>query len=191
MKMPIQLGILLLLLVAGHWASAAEGQTLGALQVSAVSSTNNIRLREPFHMTLRVANPTATNQTISVMTCSWDEEWKSSNTNVGILGWDCTKNNMHKIILPPGGAYTNEATMMIFNLIADTNLSFRMGFTSIGSTQTFWSGQIQLRILPPDTWTRGAQFYRDRNHDGKIDWEVSGKTWMGHAVDPLKMIDAG
>jgi hypothetical protein len=179
------------LLATGHLGLAEDGQSLPALRVFAVPSTNNERVREPFQMALRVENPLRTNQTITVMTCSWEEEWQSSNTNVIFQGWNCEKNFSRAVILSPGGVYTNQATMMIDNLISDKELSFRMGFTSIGSTQTFWSGEIKLHILPPDTWQRGARFYRDRNHDGKIDWEVSGETWMGHAVQPFKMIDAG
>lgn len=164
-------------------------QQAPALRVVAIPSTNSVRLREPFKMAVRVENATGTNQTIGVMTCSWFDEWQVSNTNVTWVGWDCTKNNSHVLVIPPRGAYTNNGTMMIYNLIADKELSFRMGFTSIVSTQTFWSGEVKLQILPPDTWTRGAQFYRDRNHDGKIDWEVSGETWMGHTIG--KMIDLG
>jgi hypothetical protein len=193
MKARFKLAILVALLAASHWVSAqqAQPQSLLALRVFAVPATNSVRVREPFKMALRVENPTGTNQTLRVMSCSWDDEWQCSNTNVSWSAWDCTKNNLHTVIIPPGGAYTNEGTMTIYNLISNKDLSFRMGFTSIGSTQTFWSGKVMLHILPPDTWQRGAQVYRDRNHDGKIDWEVSGKTWMGHAVDPGKMIDAG
>jgi hypothetical protein len=188
MKMRFEFGILVLMLAAGHLVSAEQGPSL---RVFAVPATNAIRLREPFKMALRVENASGTNQSVRVMTCSWDDEWRSSNTNVTFMGWDCEKNNMHDVVIPPGGVYTNEAPMMIYNLIPDQEISFRMGFTSIGSTQTWWSGEIKLHILPPDTWQRGVKFYRDRNHDGKIDWEVSGETWMGHAVEPLKMIDAG
>jgi hypothetical protein len=191
MKVRIELGIVVLWLAMGHRVSAQQGQALPALRVFASPSTNAVRVREPFKMALRVGNPTGTNQTIGVMTCSWEDEWQCSDTNVSWIGWDCTRNNSHTVIIPPGGAYTNEATMMIYNLIPDKELSFRMGFTSMGSTQTWWSGEVKLDILPPDTWTRGGRFYRDRNHDGKIDWEVSGETWMGHAVVPVKMIDLG
>jgi hypothetical protein len=47
---------------------------------------------------------------------------------------------------------------------------------------------VKLKILPPDVWQHGTAIFRDRNHGGKIDWEVSGKTWMGRAVYPYKMV---
>jgi hypothetical protein len=155
MKAQIKLGVLVTLLGGGHLVSAQQGLSLPALRVFAIPSTNTIRVREPFQMALRVVNPTPTNQTIGVMTCSWFDEWQVSNTNVSWMGWDCTKNNSHTIILPPGGAYTNEAPMMIYNLISERELALRMGFTSMGSTQTFWSGEVKLHILPPDRETAG------------------------------------
>ena len=115
------------------------------------------------------------------MGCSWYEEWQSSNTNIIMLGWPCWANGPVDVEIHPGGAYTNEASMCIYNLITNTELSFRMGFTSMGSKETYWSNEVKLHILPPDTWLHNGKFYRDRNHDGKIDWEVSGTTWMGRA----------
>jgi hypothetical protein len=184
MKARFKLGMLVALLAISHWVSAqqAQSQSLLALRVFAVPATNDVRVREPFKMALRVENPTGTNQTIGVMSCSWEQEWQCSNPNVTFDGWACTMNFSREVVIPPGGAYTNEGTMLIHNLISGKEISFRMGFTSMGSTQTFWSGEIKLRVLPPDTWGRGGQFYRDRNQDGKIDWEVSGETWMGHVV---------
>jgi hypothetical protein len=161
-------------------------QLLQPLRVVIIPSTNNIRLREPFGLALRVENPTQTNQVVRVMSCSWIDEWQCNNTNVSWVGWGCTKNSPRDVTIVPGAAYTNQLPMLIYNLIPDKELSFRMGFTSIGSTNTLWSNDVKLRILSPDTWESGGRYYRDRNDDGKIDWEVSGKTWMGHAVDPFK-----
>lgn len=187
MKPRLSLSLTLILggmiIVAG---SVMAAQPLPALRVVIIPSTTNVRVREPFAMALRVENPTPTNQTIRVMNCSWDEEWQSSNTNVSYIGWDCTRNFARNFIIPPGGAYTNKLQMLIYNLIPDKEVSFRMGFTSIGSAKTLWSNKVKLHILPPDTWRLGGKYYRDRNHDGKIDWEISGTTWMGHAVDPFK-----
>jgi hypothetical protein len=175
----------LALVLSGGFVNAAD---TNSLRVVIIPSKTEVRIKEPFSLALRVENPTQTNQTIRVMNCSWEDEWQSSNTNLPLGAWDCTKNFAVNVIIPPGGAYTNESSMLIYNLIPDKELSFRMGFTSIGSKETFWSNEVKLHILPPDTWVRGGKYYRDRNHDGKIDWEVSGNTWMGHAVYPFRYI---
>ncbi len=175
----------LALVLSGVFANAAA---TNSLRVVIIPSKTDVRIREPFSLVLRVENPTRTNQTIRVMNCSWDEAWQSSSTNVTWIGWDCDKNFAVDVNIPPGGAYTNKLQMLIYNLISDKELSFRMGFTSIGRAKTLWSNEVKLHILPPDAWRRGAKYYRDRNHDGKIDWEASGTTWMGHEVYPYRYI---
>ncbi|HSY18531.1 MAG TPA: hypothetical protein VK815_09370 [Candidatus Acidoferrales bacterium] len=178
----------LALALSGATMAFADSDQSSALRVVIIPSTTDVRIREPFSLALRVENPARTNQTIRVMTCSWDEEWQSSNTNVGWTGWDCTANFPIDVTIPPGGAYTNRFEMYIYNLIPDKALPFRMAFTPIGSAKKFWSNEVKLHILPPDTWQRAGKYYRDRNHDGKIDWEVSGETWMGRMVYPYKMV---
>ena len=176
------------LIAFGTLATRAGQDQSSSLRVVILPASLDVRIREPFTLALRVENPTRTNRTIRVMNCSWGEHWRSSNTNVSWGGWECTKNFAVDVTIPPGGAYTNQSPMYIYNLIPDRELPFRMGFTSIGSTNTLWSNEVKLHILPPDTWAHGEKYYRDRNHDGKIDWEVSGKTWMGHEVYPYKMV---
>ena len=183
--------LLCLLLLAGMtivFGSAVTAAPPPPLRAVVTPSTNEVRFRETFDVALRVENQSATNQTIRVMNCSWEEHWKSSNTNVSSRGWACTKNFPVNVDIPPGGAYTNKMQMLIYNLIPDKELSFSMGFTAIGSGKTLWSNKVKLRVLPPDTWVRAGKFFRDRNHDGKIDWEISGQTWPGHAVYPYKYI---
>ncbi|HEX5397630.1 MAG TPA: hypothetical protein VFY06_01090 [Verrucomicrobiae bacterium] len=119
------------------------------LRVVIIPSTNNIRILEPFGLALRVENPTRTNQTIRVMSCSWYEEWQSSSTNITWIRWICTRNFATDVSIPAGGAYTNELKMLIPKPIPEKKLSFRMGFTSIGSARTLWSNEIKLHILPP------------------------------------------
>ena len=158
-----------------------------SLRVVVIPSTNEVRVQEYFKVALRVENPTKTNQTVYVWTASWDDHWKSSNTNVSWLGWDAAANLAINEEIPAGGAYTNELQMVILHPVSEKRLSFRMGFTPFHSKTTFWSDKVKLRVLPPDAWQRGAFIYRDRNHDGKIDWEVSGRTWADGGVDTYKV----
>jgi hypothetical protein len=140
---------LALVLIGATTIFAGQGQPL-ALRVIAIPFATDVRIKEPFGLTLRVENPAQTNQTIRVMSCSWDEEWQSSNTNVTWIQWVCTRNGAMDVTIPPGGAYTNGLKMLIPRPISQKTLSFRMGFTSIGSAGTFWSNEIKLHILPPN-----------------------------------------
>jgi hypothetical protein len=130
--------------------SFAEPQFLPPLRVVIIPSTTNVRIREPFSLALLVENPTKTNQVVRVMNCAWRDEWQPNNPKVPWGHVECTKNFAINVTIPPGGAYSNETSMEIYNLIPDKELSFRMGFTSIGSTNTFWSNEVKLHILSPD-----------------------------------------
>jgi len=127
----------------------AGGGQPSPLRVVVVPSKTEVRVGEPFTLALRVENISQTNQTIRVMSCSWQDEWKSSNPKIAPGGCVCTVNAPVTIVLPPGGAYTNASETRIYEPIGGRTLSFRMGFTSIGSDETIWSDEVKLRVLPP------------------------------------------
>jgi hypothetical protein len=144
MKPKLLLG--LMLAWSGVFANAAD---TNSLRVVVIPSKTEVHVKETFKVALRVENPTTTNQTVRVWSCSWNEEWKTSNTNISWLDWICTRNFEMNVEIPPGGAYTNELEMFIPEPISEKTLSFRMGFTPIDSNQTFWSDGVKLNILPP------------------------------------------
>jgi hypothetical protein len=133
----------LALVLSGVFANAAD---TNSLRVVVIPTKTEVRVKETFKVALRVENPTTTNQTVRVMSCSWDEEWKTSNPNITWIGWDCKKNNIHSVEIPPGSAYTNELEMLIPKPISEKTISFRMGFTPIDSQQIFWSGEVKLNV---------------------------------------------
>jgi hypothetical protein len=137
----------LALALSGVFANAAD---MNSLRVVVIPSKTEVHVKEKFKVALRVENPTSTNQTVRVWSCSWYEEWKTSNTNISWLDWICTVNfGPMNVEIPPGGAYANELEMFIPEPISKKTLSFRMGFTPIDSNQTFWSDGVKLNILPP------------------------------------------
>jgi len=143
MKPKLLLG--LMLAWSGVFANAAD---TNSLRVVVIPAKTEVHVKETFKVALRVENPTTTNQTMRVWSCSWDEEWKTSNTNISWLDWICTRNFEMNVEIPPGGAYTNELEMFIPEPISEKTLSFRMGFTPIDSDRTFWSDDVQLNIIP-------------------------------------------
>jgi hypothetical protein len=140
---------LVLILSAALAALPGGAADTNSLRVVVKPSKTEVRVMEKFRVELRVENPAGTNQTVRVMSCSWDEEWKSSNTNISWLGWPCPANARIPIEIPPGGAYTNQLDMFIPGPVPRKTLAFQMGFTSIGSETTFWSDEVKLNILPP------------------------------------------
>lgn len=130
---------------------SARAADFSSLQVVALPSKTQLHVKEAFKAVLRVENPMPTNQTVRVMSCSWDDHWKSSNTNVSWLAWDCPKNFAVNVDIPPGGAYTNQLEMLVLETAREGAVVFRMGFTPIDCTTTFWGDEVKLTVLPPVT----------------------------------------
>src|ERR1700733_11537034 len=147
MKSKIILGMALVLSGALATFSVRAADT-NSLRFVVIPSKTEVRVTEKVRVALRVENPTRTNQTVRVWSCSWDEEWKTSDTNISWLGWDCDKNFVRNIEIPPGGAYTNELEMVIPEPISKKKLSFRMGFTPVDCHQTFWSDAVDIGVVP-------------------------------------------
>jgi len=129
---------------------STKADDVNSLRVVVIPSKTEVRVKELFKVVLRVENPTATNQIVRVWGCSWDEEWKSSNTNISWVSWACTINNDYDLTILPGGAYTNELEMLIPQPIVNQTLTFSMGFTPIGSQKTVWSNEVKLNIILSD-----------------------------------------
>ena len=140
----------LALVLSGGWLTAlpANAADTNSLRVVVIPSKTEVRIKETFKVALRVENPTTTNQTVRVWSCSWNEEWQTSNTNISWLGWICTINYAVNVKIPPGGAYTNELEMLIPEPISEKTLSFRMGFTPVDSKKTFWSDAVIIGVAP-------------------------------------------
>lgn len=147
---------LALVLSGGLATFSTRAADMNSIRVVVIPSKTEVRVTEKFKVALRVENPTTTNQTVRVMSCSWDEEWQTSNTNISWIGWDCTRNGAKNVEVPPGGAYTNELDMLIPEPISEKTLLYRMGFTPIESKQTFWSDGVKLTILPSAVSTAPA-----------------------------------
>ena len=71
---------------------AGDAADTNSLRVVVIPSKTEVHVKETFKVALRVENLTTTNQTVRVWSCSWDQEWKTSNTNISWLGWDCNGN---------------------------------------------------------------------------------------------------
>lgn len=151
MKVKTVLSLVLIFALCGGFDIALAIAPPPLLWVEATPSKTEVRVNEPFKVALKVDDTSGSNQTVRVMSCSWYDEWQTSDTNVIPKLWPCTRNFPVDVTIPPGGAYTNEMEMSVDPSFSGKTLSFRMGFTPIGSAKTFWSDYMTLKILPTDT----------------------------------------
>jgi hypothetical protein len=116
------------------------------LSVRTTAAKKTVRLNEPFDVRLRVVNTSEEAQSFRVMNCSWDEHWKCSNPAVSWVSWDCSKNFPVTVTLKPGEAYEKTLPMLVTKGEPGARVSFKMGFTPIGSKGTYWSGKVTVRV---------------------------------------------
>src|SRR5277367_6516708 len=89
--------------------SASHSQEGNELKVSAEPVTQRVHVAEPFKVAVRIWNPTATNQSVKMMSCSWPEQWRTDNPAVQrCTDVECAWNAPTTVTLPPGGAWTNQ-----------------------------------------------------------------------------------
>jgi RNA polymerase sigma factor (sigma-70 family) len=124
------------------------GDEENTLTVTIKPQKNRVRAKEPFKVDLRVVNSSTSTQSFRVMNCSWDEHWKSSNERVSWERWDCKENCDETVKLEPGEAYEKTLPMLLVARQPQGKVTFKMGFTPIGSKQTFWSNEITLTVEP-------------------------------------------
>ncbi len=128
----------------------AEGEAY-PLTVTIKPQPKHVRVKEPFKVDLRVANSSKSAQSFQVMNCSWYEHWKSSTNRVCCEGWDCAENSVEIVKLEPGKTYEKTLPLLLLAGKPLATVSFKMGFTPIGSKQTYWSNEVTLMVEPEDT----------------------------------------
>jgi RNA polymerase sigma factor (sigma-70 family) len=130
---------------------AGETDPEGPLTVTVQSRRTQVRLREPFDAVLRVVNSSKAPQTFRTMSCSWDQHWKANTDRLDWSRWVCTVNYPKSVTLKPGEAYEKTLSLFVVKGEPEDKVAFKMGFTPIDSKQTYWSGEVTIRVEPRDT----------------------------------------
>jgi hypothetical protein len=125
---------------------AAGGKTvteIGAepFRITVKPKKDKVEVNQPFDVELRVVNASPSPQSFRVMSCSWDEHWRSSEPRVTWVAWPCFNNGPVQVKLAPGEAYEKTLPM---RLTAAGRVSFKMGFAPVESKRTYWSSEVSL-----------------------------------------------
>jgi RNA polymerase sigma factor (sigma-70 family) len=132
-------------------AKETIGDKKNALTVTIKPQKYRVRVKEPFKVDLRVVNSSASTQSFQVQNC-WDEQWKSSNDRVSWEGLPEGRNREKTVKLEPGEAHegTLSKPMLLLAGKPQEKVTFKMGFTPLGSKQTIWSHEVTLTVEPDD-----------------------------------------
>ena len=126
-----------------------EGDKEQTLTVTIKPQTKRFGAKESFKVDLRVVNSSKLPQSFQVMSCSWHEHWQSSNVQVGWQRWPCARNSPIDVKLAPGEAYEKTLSMLLVGGKPQEKVTFKMGFTPMGSKQTYWSNEVSLITVEP------------------------------------------
>ena len=83
-------------------AAMATPALADPLTVEIKPATLTWKHKAKVEVTLVVSNPTKKKQSMEVMTCSWEDNWKSSDPELTWDSWGCEKNYPGGITLEPG-----------------------------------------------------------------------------------------
>jgi hypothetical protein len=102
-------------------------------KITVTPRKTHVQVGESFVVGLEVKNVSSTNQSFKVWSCSWYENWVSSNPVVQIKSWACTENCPIEIKLAPGESFKEElngeeAKMEIVQSVSTNKVFFRMHF---------------------------------------------------------------
>ena len=115
------------------------------LAVTIKPATLTWRAKTPVDVVLEVANTSKTAQTIKVWTCSWGNNWASSDPELVWSPWGCDKNSERDETLAPG-ASTKWTLAMYPTPTAKRGVhQLRLGFTAGGRAQQ-WSNKVAVTV---------------------------------------------
>jgi len=143
--LPYGIGSLFFSLCVGMPSVSKADETF---KIIVTPTKSRVHLNEYFDMHLQIRNETTTPQQINIMGGGWLFQWKASSPNVEFAPVLCSKDSTIAIKIAPGESYTR--LMGLFTIVGPVNsssLSFKMGFTSVGSRKTYWSDDVTMGIM--------------------------------------------
>lgn len=100
------------------------------------------------------------------------------------VGWRLAASALDRCSVFGGrGSAIRSAPRRVFALV----LALLACLGILGCTPSASLDSARLPSAPTYCWRKGAAIYRDRNHDGRIDWEVSGESWRHDGLDTYKV----
>jgi len=115
------------------------------LAVEIAPATLAWRAKVPVVVVLKVSNPSKDRVSIKVWLCSWGDNWKSSDPELGWAPSACDKNYEKTEVLEPGGAKQWTLAMAPAPTAKAGIHSLRMGFTP-GGGATVWSHPVAITV---------------------------------------------
>jgi uncharacterized membrane protein len=115
------------------------------LQIELKPATLTWRQKQPVDVTLKVTNTSKAEVKLEVMSCSWEDHWRSSDRELTWSPWGCDKNAPSSVVLAPGKSREWKLSMYATENAAVGAHPLAMTFTPRGGTATK-SGAVTITV---------------------------------------------
>jgi len=122
------------------------GATTPAATIDASLAPGTVHRGEAFGVRVRITNTSGAPQKFRIMSCSWPEEWRSSDPQIASLGWPCDKNFETTLELAPGAIDTRTLQLTPTAQASSGAHTLRVGFTPIGAAVALWSPEFTVQV---------------------------------------------
>ena len=115
-----------------------------------------------------------------------NQHWISTTEGISWEKWECAEKSAVTVKLAPGEA--SEKTLPIVPCLAkpQNKLSFKMGFTPLGSKQTFWSNEVTLQVDEEKAAELPAELVAAwKKADARVGWMLADCRFAQSAI-PLR-----
>jgi len=117
----------------------------GPLRVDVKPTTATWSIGKPVDVKLEVVNVSTANVTFEVMSCGWDESWKSSDAQLAFRPFDCDKNAPQKVALAAGASRAWTLPMFAVDGAKLGDHRLTMTFTPRGGSATT-SAAVAIKV---------------------------------------------
>jgi hypothetical protein len=101
---------------------------------------------ESFAVTVAMVNPGQTAETVGIWSCSWQQQWKTDDPQIGVAGSDCDKNFPTTVSLAAHARDTRTLRAIVSYKAGLGAHDLRLGFTPTNGT-TIWTGKITVTVI--------------------------------------------
>jgi hypothetical protein len=125
------------------FASVAQA---GGLEVTIKPATSKWKVKARVVVTLKLTNTGKTMRTFSVWSCSWGDQWVSSNNDLTWEPWDCDKNAPMPVGLAPGKSREWKLEMFAIEAARPGKHELKMTFTPEGGGGSITSKKVAITV---------------------------------------------
>jgi hypothetical protein len=136
----------LLVLLGICLAPRSAGATTPTVTIEASLAPGTVHRGEAFGVRVRITNTSGVTQKFRIMSCSWADQWRSNDPQIGPPGSNCDKNVEIALEIAPAAIDTRTLQLTATDKAPLGSHTLRVGFTPTGAVATLWSSELTIQV---------------------------------------------